>query len=138
MLRLLVVPLITLASFAIGSPSEPASPENKNPDFNPHLTQQAVVQDGAVLFRISGILQPNDSQYVHDVLCAETGENLGTVRMMWAFKYGSRYGGVGVAVTRGLEYTWIGDNGWVKIKLPPNSECKAVNVVPRIAAIPKE
>lgn len=94
------------------------------------------VTDGHVSFQISGVLQPEDSQFVHDILCAETKENIGTVRMRWAFKYGHRYGGVGVATDGGVECVWKGDGGWVKVKLPPSSTCAEVVVLPRLARIP--
>jgi hypothetical protein len=112
-----------------------ASMAGDSPAVNndPHSVQRVAPKDDAVLFRISGVLQANDSQYVHDVICSDTGEKIGTVRMRWAHKYGHRYGGVGVATEGNVECVWQGDMGWVKIAL--RKACGNVAVVPRVAKI---
>jgi hypothetical protein len=100
---------------------------------DPHSVQRVELIDGAVIFRISGTLQENDSQYVHDVVCEDTGSKIGTVRMRWAHKYGHRYGGVGVATEGNVECVWQGDMGWVKVMVKHG--CQRISIVPRVSKI---
>lgn len=102
----------------------------------PGFGGEVPVIDGHVVLQVSGLLEPNDSQYVQDILCQETGELIGTVRMRWAFKYGNRYGGVGIVTTKGTECVWHGNNGWVRVKLPHQSQRETVFVRSRLAKIP--
>lgn len=102
---------------------------------NPHLPQRCEVKNSTVTFRVSGVLQPDDSQFVHDLSCEELGTKMGSVRMRWAHKYGHRYGGVGIVFEGGLEEAWRGDNGWITVKIPELSECEHVVVTPRLAKI---
>jgi len=94
------------------------------------------VQDGYVMFQISGTLQPQDNQYVHDICHPQTGEIIGTVRMRWAHKYGHRYGGVGVVTDGKVECVWNGDGGWVKVRIPSETPLTKVIIRDRLLKIP--
>jgi len=103
---------------------------------NPHATHRVKVEDSRVTLRFSGVLQPNDSQFVHDIICASDGTKLGSVRMRWAHKYGSRYGGVGVVLEGDIEEVWRGDSGWITVKLLNGKGCEEVLITPRLLKIP--
>lgn len=103
---------------------------------DPHANQRCEVKDSTVTFRISGILQPNDSQFVHDLSCEADGSKLGSVRMRWAHKYGQRYGGVGIVLDGDLEEAWRGDGGWITVRITGKTQCPVVVVRPRLAKIP--
>jgi hypothetical protein len=94
------------------------------------------VLNGAFSFPVSGTLQPEDSQYVHDVFCGGTGRHIGMVRMAWGYKYGQRYGGVGYVAEGPLEVDW--HEGGVRVALLGEyAGIDQVVVVPRLAPIPK-
>jgi len=103
---------------------------------DPHLEQLCPVKDSTVTFRVSGVLQPGDSQFVHDLYCKGSDAKIGTVRMRWAHKYGARYGGVGIAVEGEVVDLWRGDNGWTTVRLTSKIDCSEVLVKPRLAKIP--
>jgi hypothetical protein len=99
----------------------------------PPLLKRVVV-DGGFVFSASGVLQPNDSQFVHDVYCGDTGSRLGTVRMCWGYKYGARYGGVGYAASGPLLVDWV--EGGLRVRLLGDAaSCTEVVVVPRLMSI---
>jgi hypothetical protein len=110
-----------------------ASEANGN---DPHLEQLCPVNDSTVTLRVSGVLQPGDSQFVHDLYCKGSNSKIGTVRMRWGHKYGARYGGVGTVVEGDIQDIWKGDNGWTTVRLTGNFDCTEILVKPRIAKIP--
>lgn len=126
--RTLAALTILSFTFATGSAQEPAASD-------PHAPQRCEVKDSTVTFRISGVLQPNDSQYVHDLSCEGDGTKIGMIRMRWAHKYGHRYGGVGIVIEGQLEEVWRGDGGWVTLRLTGGAGCRNVLVTPRLAKI---
>ena len=89
------------------------------------------VEDSCAYFSVSGILQPGDKQFVHDLFCKETGKRLGMVRMRWAYKYGARYGGVGYD-SEGVSSQWGGEG---RVKVCFSEPVREVVVVPRLAPI---
>lgn len=103
---------------------------------SPHATHDVKVKNSTVTLRYSGVLQPNDEQFVHDIVRADNGRKIGTVRMGWAFKYGHRYGGVGILLDGDIEGDWKGDSDWITVRLTRDEDCTDVLIVPRLAKIP--
>lgn len=103
---------------------------------NPHIGRSVKVENSRITLRYSGVLQPNDSQFVSDIICVANGKKFGTVRMRWAHKYGSRYGGVGVVLDGDIEEVWRGDSGWITVKLLNSEGCGEVYISPRLFKIP--
>ncbi len=123
--------------FILGTGTTLQGQSESTPSNNdPHSTQRCTPSNSTITFRISGVLQPGDSQYVHDVVCEDTSENLGTVRMRWGHKYGHRYGGVGTVFEGDLAQVWKGNNGWITVRLGGGASCSSVLVIPRIVKIP--
>lgn len=98
------------------------------------LVETIKVDDNCFEMFVSSRLLDGDSQYVHEILDSGSGEKLGDVRSLWGFKYGSRYGGVGIEADGRLAYLEKTSDGKTKLRIagPPVASVSVSNKIKKI------